>query len=155
MTSLKLAVNGILSNTSRSELNLRTCLKGGMSFRWTALVKENEKSPEPDCIEYMGVIGHKLFHLKQVNAKKDIEYAVYSRVGGEVLEKEVNNELRDYFRLDENLEKLYKEWSEKDAKFKEKVNSYSNVLSGIRVLRIDPVENLFSFICSSNNNIQR
>ncbi len=50
---------------------------------------------------------------------------------------------------------LFDEWSARDTLFKERINIYHSVLSGIRVLRQDPVENLFSFICSSNNNIKR
>lgn len=63
--------------------------------------------------------------------------------------------LGDYFQLGENLAELYSYWSSRDPIIKEKVNTHLNILGGIRVLRIDPVENLFSFICSSNNAIPR
>ncbi|KAK3087076.1 hypothetical protein FSP39_001333 [Pinctada imbricata] len=59
--------------------------------------------------------------------------------------------LRDYFQLDVNLSNLYKHWSSRDANFR----NVSSSFEGVRILRQDPVENLFSFICSSNNNISR
>ena len=59
--------------------------------------------------------------------------------------------LSDYFQLGVNLDDLYKSWTARDAQFA----ALSSSFSGIRQLRQDPVENLFSFICSSNNNIAR
>ncbi|MCJ8735220.1 hypothetical protein PDJAM_G00244420 [Pangasius djambal] len=59
--------------------------------------------------------------------------------------------LRDYFQLSVKLEDLYKEWSDADPHFRH----IGNIFSGVRMLRQDPVECLFSFICSSNNHISR
>ncbi|XP_041369698.1 N-glycosylase/DNA lyase-like [Gigantopelta aegis] len=59
--------------------------------------------------------------------------------------------LRDYFQLNICLTKLYDHWSDVDPHFKEVSSKYS----GIRMIRQDPVETLFSFICSSNNSIPR
>ncbi|XP_060738070.1 N-glycosylase/DNA lyase [Tachysurus vachellii] len=59
--------------------------------------------------------------------------------------------LRDYFQLSVNLEDLYKEWGDADRHFR----LIGNIFSGVRMLRQDPVECLFSFICSSNNHISR
>lgn len=59
--------------------------------------------------------------------------------------------LRKYFRLDVSLEEHYAQWSEKDPHFKKAAEKFT----GVRILSQDPVENLFSFICSSNNNIAR
>lgn len=59
--------------------------------------------------------------------------------------------LRDYFRLDVNLDKYYIEWSTVDPYFEMAAEEFY----GIRILAQDPVENIFSFICSSNNNISR
>ncbi len=49
------------------------------------------------------------------------------------------------------LSPLYEKWAKVDPIFKQIAKDFS----GIRILRQDPVENLFSFICSSNNNISR
>ena len=59
--------------------------------------------------------------------------------------------LTDYLQLRVNLEQLYEQWSESDPHFKQ----ISKHFTGIRMLRQDPVECLFAFICSSNNNISR
>jgi len=59
--------------------------------------------------------------------------------------------LKDYFQLDIDLESLYRQWSLADPHF----NQVAKNFVGVRMLRQDPVENLFAFICSSNNNIQR
>jgi len=148
-------ITGIL-NVSKHELNLNACLRGGMSFRWTKL----------NDTEFVGVIRHRIVRLKQSPAK--IEFACYesNKVKQESMKgihedddddekQKCQDELSDYFRLGENLQELYNDWSRRDEKFKQRVATYPDVLQGIRVLRLDPVENLFSFICSSNNNIKR
>lgn len=60
--------------------------------------------------------------------------------------------LHDYLRLDVDLAACYARWSRCDPKI---FGRQASAFAGIRILRIDPVENLFSFICSSNNNIGR
>lgn len=75
----------------------------------------------------------------------------FSGAGNTPENKEEFDILKDYFQLDINLEDLYKKWSKADVNF-EKI---SKQFPGIRMLRQDPVECLFSFICSSNNHISR
>jgi N-glycosylase/DNA lyase len=60
--------------------------------------------------------------------------------------------LEDFFQLNLlNLQVEYESWKQKDSNFKLK----SVKLDGLRMLRQDPLENCFSFICSSNNNVKR
>lgn len=59
--------------------------------------------------------------------------------------------LSEYFRLSVSLEKHYKEWAEADTHFQKCLDENN----AVRILKQDVVENLFSFICSSNNNISR
>lgn len=60
----------------------------------------------------------------------------------------------DYFQLEMDLVKLYATWGETDLVFAGE-EQRAGVLSGVRVLRQDPWECLFGFICSSNNHITR
>lgn len=62
-----------------------------------------------------------------------------------------NDLLRKYFRLDVSLKQHYAQWAKKDPHFEKAAEKFT----GVRILCQDPVENLFSFICSSNNNIPR
>ncbi|XP_044067858.1 N-glycosylase/DNA lyase [Siniperca chuatsi] len=59
--------------------------------------------------------------------------------------------LRDYFQLNVKLGDLYKEWGAADPHFKH----IADIFTGVRMLRQDPTECLFSLICTSNNNISR
>ncbi|KAL2101990.1 hypothetical protein ACEWY4_003751 [Coilia grayii] len=59
--------------------------------------------------------------------------------------------LRDYFQLNFQLENLYKDWGRHDDHFRQ----IARIFTGVRMLRQEPVECLFSFICSSNNHISR
>lgn len=61
-------------------------------------------------------------------------------------------ELINFFRLETDtcLTSLVEEWSQRDQVFKDKAKC-----EGIRLLRVDPLEALITFICSANNNISR
>lgn len=66
-------------------------------------------------------------------------------------EADISEFLGDYFQLSTPLEPLYVSWSKSD----ERLARIANVIPGVRLIRQNPVECLFSFICSSNNNIPR
>lgn len=59
--------------------------------------------------------------------------------------------LKAYFRMNTNLTECYRLWSAAHNHFAQEADRFY----AIRVLDQDPVENLFSFICSQNNHISR
>lgn len=91
---------GVL-NATRAECNLRACLRGGMSFRWT-LVKDTDQVQR-----FIGVLKEKIYVLDQNS--DHIEYSAYlnsrklTDKSTSHLETQVKEELIDYFRLDMNL----------------------------------------------------
>jgi len=76
-----------------------------------------------------------------------IEFKVINQKGKDDQEKT----LKSYFRLDVDLHGLYDGWIRADSIFAEAAKKFY----GIRMLRQEVIENIFSFICSSNNNITR
>ena len=137
-----------------TELRLDIVLKCGQSFRWTTPFKSR-----PD--EYVGVLESKVWILKQTP-----DSILYKTLQKENIKQESNSSfqetnlmhdkkdeeyLREYFQLDVDLESLYSVWGKVDPVF----HNISKRFIGVRMLRQDPVENIFSFICSSNNNIKR
>ena len=133
--------------TSAKELRLDNTLPTGQSFRW-------RKTTEGD---YVGVIGQRVVSMRQ--EENDVLYRVHCRPGSSGGESAAASALgasdaeavADYFNLDVSLEALSQQWAAADVRFK-RLEPY---LPGCRMLRQDPAECLFSFICSSNNHISR
>ena len=158
----------------RSLLNLDIVLNCGQCFRWS----------KHETGEWVGVVGKRIWILKQDSEQifyKSIgstasdssstlvengcqsKKAKRPRKGrathfyvpeADVKDLKAENEeavLKDYFQLKIDLEGLYEKWSMNDQVF----NKLSQNFGGLRMLRQDPVENLFSFICSQNNHITR
>lgn len=120
----------------RKEINLHLTLLGGQSFRW----KANE-----DKTIFSGVAFGHFWELKQNDCF--LEWKTNSNSTS----KELENTLRNYFRLEFNLSEHVELWKTAHDHFKEK----SNYIQSVRVLNQEPVENLLSFICSQNNHINR
>lgn len=93
--------------------------------------------------EYSGVFAGGFWTLQQND-----DHIAYKRVPPTNFDEE---SLCNYLRMDEPLELYYKEWSLNDNFFKKSAERFK----GIRMLKQEPVENILSFICSSNNNITR
>ncbi|XP_053617026.1 N-glycosylase/DNA lyase isoform X2 [Plodia interpunctella] len=137
--------NKLLCN--RQELQLTGTLNGGQSFRWTH---------DKDKDEWTGIFSKTVWKLRQSD-----DYLEYQVIGtllengtkpNKARKSEKFKKLLDsYFRLDMNLSEYYNKWSEKDKLFKSACQQFY----GIRMLQQEPVENLFSFICSQNNHISR
>jgi N-glycosylase/DNA lyase len=123
-------------NVNCRELRLETTLTCGQSFGWVITGEQ----------EWSHVLEGHLITLKQTT-----EDVLFRPVTEHSDEETVRNLLRSYFRLDICLENLFRTWCHSDTHFSKVAHDFI----GLRLLRQDPVENLFSFICSSNNNIAR
>lgn len=115
-----------------AELRCDVTLVCGQSFRWKP-VAENT---------WRGVTGSYIVTLRQTAC--DVLYH-------SIPDDDIAPLLQDYFQLHVPLAPLYRRWSEADARFA----AIAAAFPGLRVLRTDPTECLFSFLCSSANNIPR
>lgn len=119
----------------RTELNLALTLHGGQSFRWT------------DCDDgYRGIFNGYIWTLSQ--NETHLLYTVQGQLKDSVQYDDI---LSEYLRLSISLKEHYKKWAKADTYFQRCLDE-SNA---VRILKQDVVETLFSFICSSNNNISR
>jgi N-glycosylase/DNA lyase len=88
---------------------------------------------------------------------ENLHYKFYTNISNKNLltssndrQNETSLILNNYFQLSIKLDELFQQWCKSDERFQNK-----KIPNGIRVLAQDPLENLISFICSSNNNVQR
>ncbi|EZA53857.1 N-glycosylase/DNA lyase [Ooceraea biroi] len=92
-----------------------------------------------------------VFHGCVWTLSQDETHLLYSVQGS--LQDSVNYDavLSEYFRLSISLREHYEKWAAADAHFQKHFDGNN----AVRILKQDVVETLFSFICSSNNNISR
>lgn len=161
------------------ELRLDKTLACGQSFRWKENIpgtwvgvlagrvwklKQNENEifyathgnfmQQPSKIEKRPPTKKHRKLSKKGTTEKMTRTVEEKHIWCENLGNECDNELNilsDYLQLSVKLQDLYAQWSHKDPNFREKSENFQ----GVRMLRQHPVENLFSFICSSNNHISR
>lgn len=122
---------------SASELSLPLTFVTGQNFRW--------RPTGPS--QYTGVVGLHLVSLRECGAEDGVAFLLHTADAAGAAEAE----LRDYLNLDTSLEKLYEDFVVADVRFA----AVAPYLTGARLLRQNPLECLFQFICSSNNHIQR
>uniref|UniRef100_A0A915CGV8 N-glycosylase/DNA lyase n=1 Tax=Parascaris univalens TaxID=6257 RepID=A0A915CGV8_PARUN len=136
----------------KSELNLDVVLLNGQSFRWRKESAADRKSSSSRRQYFVGIAKHRFWRLWRED-DANIGYDVLARF------KKCNDDdeiaLRNYFQLDISLASLYAQWKENDENFAKTLEISGPLLEGIRILAQNPTETLFSFICSSNNNIKR
>lgn len=137
-----LSLDGFIE-ADRDELDLERTLLGGQSFRWT---KQEHKSG----LVFTGIVQNHVFQLWRHTSDK-IAFRSLNKESQMLKISERRTFLEDYFQLKYKLKDLYSEWSANDQHLAKCCQQYQ----GFRILRQDPVENLFSFICATNNNIKR
>ncbi|KAJ1673848.1 8-oxoguanine glycosylase ogg1, partial [Spiromyces aspiralis] len=128
------------------ELRLFPTLVCGQAFRWRAV--------GPD--EWACSLWDVVVRLRQTDTTvlfRAHGHVDSAGVAQHLSEPDLRSCLRDYFQLDTSLASLYADWSERDSHFKTKVSNSQYL--GLRLMRQDPIENLFTFICTSNNHIAR
>lgn len=125
-------------DTTREELCLDFTLPTGQSFRWRATGHG----------QYEGVIGSRAVRIRQ-HEDGHVQYQVFAR-GPHSVSAGDQAAITDFFNLATSLQNLSQTWVA-DARFAA-VRPY---FPGARVLRQDPLECLFQFVCSSNNHISR
>lgn len=126
-------------NIEPLELRCSMTLNNGQCFSWRLL--ENKSHT------WIGVLDDSLILLKETNT--DTMFCILSSA---LTPDKMKVRLYEYFQIDlGRLSILIPEWSSKDDYFKLQASH----LTGLRLLEINPLECLLSFICSTNNNIKR
>ena len=112
--------------------DLKSSLESGQAHRWKKVDGW-----------YSGVVRGELIQIRQKG--QVVEFS-----SGPSPEASMAAMLRDYFRLDDDINAIYSEIN-RDRRVAEMVTKYP----GLRILRTEPWECLVAFICSANNNIAR
>eukprot|EP01111_Echinosteliopsis_oligospora_P000055 TRINITY_DN10051_c0_g1_i1.p1 TRINITY_DN10051_c0_g1~~TRINITY_DN10051_c0_g1_i1.p1 ORF type:complete len:196 (-),score=34.68 TRINITY_DN10051_c0_g1_i1:102-689(-) len=102
---------------------------------------------------WSGVVGDKVVQLQQLDDQNKIKYRL--PIQKDVEDKEVENLVKRFLRLDTCESVSYETWGNEGHPINKYFLECSEKYKGIRMLRHDLVECLYSTICSTNNNSAR
>lgn len=131
------------ADSSQSSLNESIAQNG-------AKRKKKEVKPKMEVIPD-GHVQWKLLNPDIIIEHLQCDKKENEQINLQCLQKQVHQSLHKYFQLDVDVLSLYEHWKKVDNNFGQSCQRFS----GVRIMQQDPVENLFSFICSANNNIDR
>ena len=150
-------------HVSPSELRPSATLTNGQCFNW--LVVDSDTPPTQSAVmltlqeekkvttsawgthdakEWVGPLHNRVLSIRETSTTTLVR----------VLQgptEDIITDMKYYFRLEIQLLPLYKLWSTQD----DRLAKIAKSIPGVRIVRQDPHECLFSFICTSNNNIPR
>nr|CAD1836869.1 unnamed protein product [Ananas comosus var. bracteatus] len=130
-------------NPKYSTLSLPLTLPTGQTFRW--------RRTSPGL--FTGVVGPHLVSLSHLPDDPHGGVAFLLHGGGAAAASAAARAaVADYLNVGVSLAELWRGFAAADPRFAELAETLGG---GARVLRQDPVECLFQFLCSSNNNIGR
>jgi N-glycosylase/DNA lyase len=131
----------VLLEISAEELRCSTCLNNGQCFQWKP-IKTNE---------WIGAIDQTIVVLQEL--ENDTAYCLPTVKNEDNAKwKQMHQRLHDYFNIHlGSVQQHIQEWSRLDPYFAKRASCFT----GLRLLCLDPLECLLSFICSSNNHISR
>jgi N-glycosylase/DNA lyase len=130
----KMLLNAGKQITTR-QLNLKNTLMNGQCFNW----KEAENN------SYIGVVSNNIIQMKEEEERVFYNF-IYKH------KDDLDEELffRQYFQLEVDIEAVLN-----DLKLPTALNEVATRITGVRIIKQDVFECIISFICSSNNNIDR
>ncbi len=138
-----------------NELRPSNSLTTGQCFNWMVVQNDDSSGISQSAwgthneTEWVGPVQDLVLSIRETPSTTLYRVLHYPKDGNNSIN--IKDYLAEYFQLDTPLQPLYNSWSAND----ERLSKIAPVIPGLRIIRQDPVECLFSFICSSNNNIPR
>jgi N-glycosylase/DNA lyase len=145
------------------ELRCSSTLTNGQCFNWM-VVMDYKADLKPNSFtssisssawgthnetEWIGVVDNMVLSLRETPTTTFCR--VLHAEDNVSTPNDISQFLSSYFQLEVPLAPLYRSWAQRD----DRLAKIAAVIPGVRIIRQNPVECLFSFICSSNNNIPR
>lgn len=161
-------------DVSPDELRVTDTLQNGQCFGWTQIPEPmgaGSAAAASAVVETTGRSSTKL-SVSALSGDDSLKVELVGVVGGMIVGLQdfsdgvcfrwynaapkadpsvLKSALIEYFQLGTPLAPLLEEWGRGDSR----LAMIAPCIPGLRVLRQDPTECLFSFLCSSNNNISR